>query len=276
MSDKLRAVIRAYCATLAEQLAELERAAHDPDGPEAPARRRDLYEMAHRMAGAAQIMGFDGLGAAVGELEERARALLGAPDEQAQSPDVSRLVGRVREVCAAVRPEASSLWTGAPAGEVGESRDYAEPLLAGATVLAADDDRFVLQLVRTALIDAGAKRVILAADGADALRLCYPVQPSVVIADWLMKPASGLALLSAIRSGKTHMRADTPLILLTGVKERDAVRRAVEAGVDYFVVKPFTREALLRAVRIARHRYVAARAGFEDQAARLRRPSAST
>jgi CheY-like chemotaxis protein len=60
----------------------------------------------------------------------------------------------------------------------------------------------------------------------------------IVIGDWSMPVMSGMALLKWMRSSARH--ADTPFMMLTAEANPASVRTALEAGVDAYMIKPFT------------------------------------
>ncbi|HVY02128.1 MAG TPA: hypothetical protein VG983_00610, partial [Caulobacterales bacterium] len=59
-----------------------------------------------------------------------------------------------------------------------------------------------------------------------------------------------------------HMRTDTPFVLVKRAHEREALRAGIRAGADYFLIKPFTEAALVRAIESAAHKRPPAIAAF--------------
>jgi two-component system chemotaxis response regulator CheY len=96
------------------------------------------------------------------------------------------------------------------------------------------------RIVVNSLQRVGFTDVVEAADGAEAMEKLDTVD--LLITDWNMPKVSGAELTRAIRS-----REDTrtlPVIMVTARSVRDDILTAMEAGVDSYVVKPFTPQVL--------------------------------
>ncbi len=106
------------------------------------------------------------------------------------------------------------------------------------SVLVVDDQFSMRSLVRNGLQQVGFVDIREAGDGEDALRalIARPVQ--LVVSDYNMPKLDGLGLLRAIRSHPPL--AKTAFIMLTGRADRELVQKAVQFGVNNYVVKPFT------------------------------------
>jgi two-component system chemotaxis response regulator CheY len=104
--------------------------------------------------------------------------------------------------------------------------------------LIVDDQQTMRSLVRTGLQQLGFRTIHEAGDGEDGLRcmLSRPVQ--LVISDYNMPKLDGLGLLRAIRSHPPIQK--TAFIMLTGRADKELVQRAVQFGVNNYLVKPFT------------------------------------
>ncbi|HEV7216299.1 MAG TPA: response regulator [Chloroflexota bacterium] len=101
-----------------------------------------------------------------------------------------------------------------------------------ATILVADDERAIRLLLEMILSDGG-HRVLLAADGRQALERSERDRPDLVIADVMMPVLDGAALCRQLKAGV--MTARLPVILMSAAAESAA--RA--AGADAFLRKPF-------------------------------------
>jgi two-component system chemotaxis response regulator CheY len=104
--------------------------------------------------------------------------------------------------------------------------------------LVVDDQQTIRALVRNGLEQLGIKEVSEAPDGEAALRsvIAHPV--NLVITDFNMPKLDGLGLLRAIRAHPPIK--STAVIMLTGSADRELVQKAVQLGVNNFLVKPFT------------------------------------
>jgi two-component system chemotaxis response regulator CheY len=104
------------------------------------------------------------------------------------------------------------------------------------------DQQTMRSLVRTGLQQLGFRTIYEAPDGEEGLRqmLSRPIQ--LVISDYNMPKLDGLGLLRAIRSHPPIQK--TAFIMLTGRADRELVQRAVQYGVNNYLVKPFTVQTL--------------------------------
>jgi DNA-binding response OmpR family regulator len=110
-------------------------------------------------------------------------------------------------------------------------------------VLVVDDEEWVLDTVRRYLEQADFE-VIPARDGVSALEAFARTSPDLVILDWMLPRLDGLSVAERIR-----MTSAVPIIMLTArVTERDRLA-GFDAGVDDYVVKPFSARELEARVR---------------------------
>jgi DNA-binding response OmpR family regulator len=110
-------------------------------------------------------------------------------------------------------------------------------------VLVVDDEEWVLDTVRLYLEQAGFE-VIPVRDGVSALEAFGRTSPDLVILDWMLPKLDGLSVAARIR-----MTSAVPIIMLTArVTERDRLA-GFDAGVDDYVVKPFSARELEARVR---------------------------
>jgi two-component system chemotaxis response regulator CheY len=105
-------------------------------------------------------------------------------------------------------------------------------------VLIVDDQQTMRSLVRSGLQALGFKEFRESADGEAGLRALLSGPADLVISDYNMPNLDGLGLLRAIRS-HPPLRT-TAFIMLTGRADKDLVQRAVQFGVNNYLVKPFT------------------------------------
>ncbi len=119
----------------------------------------------------------------------------------------------------------------------------------GAKILVADDDRVVRRIVVTKLSGLG-HDVTDVEDGQDALDLLEGGHiPNLLITDSLMPRMNGLQLVRALRQNSNPDLATLPIIMLTSRQgERDIIE-GLEAGVDDYVIKPFSPDELAARVR---------------------------
>jgi putative two-component system response regulator len=116
----------------------------------------------------------------------------------------------------------------------------------GGTILVADDGVTNRQLYRELLEQAG-YRVLLAADGNEALLLCERERPDLLLVDVRMPGLAGDELCRRLKQDPEA--AFLPVILVTAYEERESRRRALEAGADDLLLAPVNRTELLARVR---------------------------
>lgn len=109
-------------------------------------------------------------------------------------------------------------------------------------VLLVDGSAAHRRMLRIQLLRAG-YRVIEAADGPTALRLCSECEPDVILSDWTLAGMSGLDLCRAHRS--LPRSGYGFFILLTTRTEKADVTVGMQAGADDFLVKPISGAELL-------------------------------
>ncbi len=112
------------------------------------------------------------------------------------------------------------------------------PAPSSISCLIVDDQQTIRSLVRTGLQQLGFMTMHEAADGEDGLRIMLSRPVQLVISDYNMPKLDGLGLLRAIRSHPPIQK--TAFIMLTGRADKELVQRAVQFGVNNYLVKPFT------------------------------------
>jgi two-component system KDP operon response regulator KdpE len=121
------------------------------------------------------------------------------------------------------------------------------------TILTVDDDPHVVRSLRAALESHGYE-VRAAASGASALEACATQRPDVVLLDLAMPGLDGVDVCRRLRSW-----SQIPILVLSArVQEAEKVR-ALDAGADDYVTKPFGTEELLARIRAALRREQARR-----------------
>lgn len=117
--------------------------------------------------------------------------------------------------------------------------------------LVVDDEEGIQDLVVDALRTFGAKTIVKAGNGEQALGTLSadPARFHVIISDCNMAPINGLQLLKAVRSGKVKgLDSKFPVILLTGHSDAPVVQRAVELKASAFLAKPVSLDKLTKAI----------------------------
>jgi two-component system chemotaxis response regulator CheY len=85
--------------------------------------------------------------------------------------------------------------------------------------------------------------VVEATDGVDALRRLKEIgQADVLLVDWNMPEMNGYELLCTLRRDPQY--SDVPLMMVTSETELAQMAKALEAGANEYVMKPFTKEVI--------------------------------
>jgi two-component system chemotaxis response regulator CheY len=105
-------------------------------------------------------------------------------------------------------------------------------------VLIVDDLGSVRKVLRKILAELGAKQVIEAVDGEEALQKITSGGYDLVISDWEMPKINGVDLIKKLRAEEKTSKL--PFIMITAHGTKESVIAAVQAGVSNFIVKPFS------------------------------------
>ncbi|MBI3436959.1 MAG: response regulator [Proteobacteria bacterium] len=120
-----------------------------------------------------------------------------------------------------------------------------EKLVHPLTLLIVDDNQYMRKVVRNLLVSIGVKNVHEAVDGIAGLEAIRMLSPDIVIVDWEMPLLNGSEMVRIVRSPGVFPVPDVPFIMLTGHGERWRVREAIRLGVNEYLMKPVSAQALL-------------------------------
>lgn len=104
--------------------------------------------------------------------------------------------------------------------------------------LVVDDFSTMRRIVKNFLADLGYSNITEADDGATALPILKAGGIDFLVTDWNMPKMPGLDLLKAVRADPAL--AKLPVLLVTAEAKREQIVEAAQAGVNGYVVKPFT------------------------------------
>lgn len=106
-----------------------------------------------------------------------------------------------------------------------------------ARVLVVEDDPDVAGLIEHRLRAAG-HEVTMESDGEAGLAAAMSLTPDLVVLDWMMPRLSGLEVCVALRA-ESHMD-NTKILMLTAKAQESDIERALTAGANDYVSKPFS------------------------------------
>jgi two-component system chemotaxis response regulator CheY len=115
--------------------------------------------------------------------------------------------------------------------------------------LVIDDSKAMRMILSRSLVNLGYE-VCTAIDGKDALDLLERETPelSLLLVDWNMPNMNGLEFIKRLRANPRYAAA--PLMMVTTETEVDQMIRALEAGANEYVMKPFTDEIIAGKLRL--------------------------
>lgn len=113
-------------------------------------------------------------------------------------------------------------------------------------VLVIEDEPFMREIASRLLRDIGVRKVFLAGDGVDGMEKCTLLADklNLILVDLEMPVMNGFQFLSLLRSSAPPIRADIPVLVLTGHSDSGNVKQAIQLGIHGFLVKPISVKAL--------------------------------
>jgi two-component system chemotaxis response regulator CheY len=109
-------------------------------------------------------------------------------------------------------------------------------------ILIVDDFSTMRRIIKNLLRDLGFSNTYEADDGVTALPMLKNGDFDFLITDWNMPGMTGIDLLRAVRADEKL--GTLPVLMVTAEAKRDQIIEAAQAGVNGYVVKPFTAQAL--------------------------------
>lgn len=137
-----------------------------------------------------------------------------------------------------------------PTAHASEDAPVELPRGDGETILVVDDEASIRQITKQTL-EAFGYRALLAADGAEAVAIYARHQAtiSVVLTDMMMPVMDGPATIQVLRK----LNPTVKIVAASGINANGSVAKAMGHGVQDFLPKPYTADALLRILRRVIH-----------------------
>lgn len=107
-------------------------------------------------------------------------------------------------------------------------------------ILLVDDSRTIRNIQKNVLKQLGHTDIVEAEDGIQALAQMKEHKIELMLVDWNMPNMDGITLVRKVRETNKSI----PMIMCTTEAEKTRVLEAIKAGVNNYVVKPFTVESL--------------------------------
>jgi two-component system chemotaxis response regulator CheY len=112
-------------------------------------------------------------------------------------------------------------------------------------VLVIDGNQYMRKIVRNLLVNVGVKDVYEAGDGIAGLEAIRTIGPDIVILEWDLPLLNGAEFVRIVRSPGAFPVPDVPIIMLSSHGERWRVVEAVRLGVNEYLRKPVSAQALM-------------------------------
>jgi two-component system, chemotaxis family, chemotaxis protein CheY len=112
------------------------------------------------------------------------------------------------------------------------------------------DDSKVIRMILSRNLNKLGYEVCTAANGAEALALLCEQSPklSFFLVDWNMPQLTGIEFVAKVRRMPSY--ADVPIMMVTTETEIEQMVRALEAGANEYLMKPFTEEMVTDKLRM--------------------------
>ncbi len=109
-------------------------------------------------------------------------------------------------------------------------------------ILVVDDFSTMRRIIKNLLRDLGFQNIVEADDGKTALPILKQGTIEFLVTDWNMPGMTGIELIAEVR--KDPKLAHIPILMVTAEAKREQIIAAAQAGVNGYVVKPFTATVL--------------------------------
>lgn len=109
-------------------------------------------------------------------------------------------------------------------------------------ILVVDDFSTMRRIIKNLLRELGFTNIVEADDGQTGLPILQKGGIDFLVTDWNMPGMTGIDLLKAVRADADL--ADLPVLLVTAEAKREQIVEAAQAGVNGYVIKPFTAQTL--------------------------------
>jgi len=109
-------------------------------------------------------------------------------------------------------------------------------------ILVVDDFATMRRIIKNVLKQIGFTNISEADNGNSALKALKSEKFDLIMCDWNMPEMPGIELLNKIRTDD-HLK-NTPFVMVTAEAQKENILAAVKAGVNNYVVKPFTAETV--------------------------------
>lgn len=107
-------------------------------------------------------------------------------------------------------------------------------------ILVVDDFSTMRRIIKNLLRDLGFNNTSEADDGLTALPMLKSGRFDLLVTDWNMPGMQGIDLLKAVRADDDETLKNIPVLMVTAEQKKEQIVEAAQAGVNGYIVKPFT------------------------------------
>jgi len=107
-------------------------------------------------------------------------------------------------------------------------------------ILVVDDFSTMRRIIKNLLRDLGFNNTSEADDGLTALPMLKSGNYDLLVTDWNMPGMQGIDLLKAVRADDDESLKNIPVLMVTAEQKKEQIVEAAQAGVNGYIVKPFT------------------------------------
>lgn len=107
-------------------------------------------------------------------------------------------------------------------------------------ILVVDDFSTMRRIIKNLLRDLGFNNTSEADDGLTALPMLKSGGFDLLVTDWNMPGMQGIDLLKAVRADEDETLKNIPVLMVTAEQKKEQIVEAAQAGVNGYIVKPFT------------------------------------
>lgn len=128
-------------------------------------------------------------------------------------------------------------------------------------ILVVDDEKMLRESICT-LLDLYGYKAVGAEDGIMARQLIDQFKPDLILCDVKMPLMDGYEFLNSVRKGAGI--AELPFIFMSAKGEKEDIRKGMNLGADDYLIKPFAKDELLKAISTRMERYTRLRSVFKQ------------
>ena len=123
---------------------------------------------------------------------------------------------------------------------LGTSEELYDPRFSELNILVVDDAQAMISMIGDLVRCFGFVDIKSASEGQQAFDIVQRNRVDIIICDYLMNGLDGIGLAKQVRTDPTNPKPDIPIIMMTGQADRATIFGARDAGVNEFIVKPFS------------------------------------